>query len=217
MVRIRDAARISPFQKVDNSMKVKPLAQGNYRNPGFKKWMEDRHSEQLNLQDIILVALEEIQQPVSILEVQHYLKAEGSIDIPTHRVKYALEQLAMSGRAAAHLESIEERALRFNGSSSPKRGFLFNSGETPRKRTIANAIPGYKIYDSVERREAAKKRKPRSSTVVVPSSSSSTSVSQNSEAIDYLIEKIVEERTRELRIKLDEANAKLEQFKKLLT
>jgi hypothetical protein len=37
------------------------------------------------------------------------------------------------------------------------------------------------------------------------------------EAIDYLIEKIVSERTRDLQAQLNEANAKLAQFKKLLS
>jgi hypothetical protein len=42
------------------------------------------------------------------------------------------------------------------------------------------------------------------------------SVDQGS-AIDYLIEKIVSERTRDLQAQLNEANAKLAQFRKLLS
>jgi hypothetical protein len=41
--------------------------------------------------------------------------------------------------------------------------------------------------------------------------------SNQGSAIDYLIEKIVAERTKDLQAQLNEANAKLAQFKKLLS
>lgn len=222
MTKIRDMARITPYKKATITPMQAPATtkHNNANNPGFKKFLADRHSEQLNLQDIILVALEELQQPVSTLEMQQYLKDEGSIDIINHRVKYALDQLVASRKASAHLESVEERKLRADGAHvTSKSAYLFNSGPTPRPRTVVQVVAGYRIFDVAE---GAKSRagKPRKAKVNTTKPIGAPDVSRSplqGEAIDYLIEKIVSERTKDLQAQLNEANAKLAQFKKLLS
>jgi hypothetical protein len=227
MTKIRDMARITPYKKATTIPMSTPAITNtkynNANNPGFKKFLADRHVEQLNLQDIILVALEELQQPVSTLEMQHYLKAEGNIDIISHRVKYALDQLVASQKASAHLESVEERKLRADGAHvTSKSAYLFNSGSTPRPRTVAQVVAGYRIFDVAAgaKARAGRPRKARVNTskpIGAPDiQRTQPSVDQGS-AIDYLIEKIVSERTRDLQAQLNEANAKLAQFKKLLS
>jgi hypothetical protein len=222
MAKIRDVARITSIQKATTTKMTTPVISkyNNANNPGFKKWIAARHSDQLNLQDIILVALEELQQPVSTLEMQQYLKDEGNIEIVSHRVKYALDQLVASRKASAHLESVEERKLRADGAHvTSKSAYLFNSGPAPRPRTVAQVVAGYRIFDVAE---GAKSRagKPRKAKVNTTKPIGAPDVSRSplqGEAIDYLIEKIVSERTRDLQAQLNEANAKLAQFKKLLS
>jgi hypothetical protein len=225
MTKIRDMARITPYKKVTTTQMKTPaiVKRGNANNPGFKKFLAERHSEQLNLQDIILVALEELQQPVSTLEMQRYLKDEGNIDIINHRVKYALDQLVAAQKASAHLESVEERKLRADGAHvTSKSAYLFNSGSSPRPRTVAKVVAGYRIFDVAEgaRARAGRPRKVKVSVtkpIGAPDMQrTQPSVDQGS-AIDYLIEKIVSERTRDLQAQLNEANAKLAQFRKLLS
>jgi hypothetical protein len=221
MTKIRDMARITPYKKATTIPMSTPAITNtkynNANNPGFKKFLADRHVEQLNLQDIILVALEELQQPVSTLEMQHYLKAEGNIDIISHRVKYALDQLVASQKASAHLESVEERKLRADGAHvTSKSAYLFNSGSAPRTRTVASVVAGYKLFD-VGAGAKSRAGRPRKSAAKPIGAPDIDRTSNQGSAIDYLIEKIVAERTKDLQAQLNEANAKLAQFKKLLS
>ena len=222
MAKIRDVARITSIQKATTTKMTTPVISkyNNANNPGFKKWIAARHSDQLNLQDIILVALEELQQPVSTLEMQRYLKDEGNIEIVSHRVKYALDQLVASRKVSSHLESVEERKLRADGAHvTSKSAYLFNSGPTPRPRTVVQVVAGYRIFDVAEgaKSRAGRPRKSPSKPIGAPDIQRSAPTSISGEAIDYLIEKIVSERTKDLQAQLNEANAKLAQFKKLLS
>jgi len=220
MTKIRDMARITPYKKATITTPMPTPAttkHNNANNPGFKKFLADRHSEQLSLQDIIHVALEELQQPVSTQEMQMYLKNEASIEIVDHRVKYALEQLVLAHKIAVHLESPDERKLRANGANtSPKPAYLFNSGPTPRTRTVASVVEGYKLFDvgAGAKSRAGRPRKNAAKPIGAPDIDRT---SNQGSAIDYLIEKIVAERTKDLQAQLNEANAKLAQFKKLLS
>ena len=220
MTKIRDMARITPYKKATITTPMTSPAttkHNNANNPGFKKFLANRHSEQLSLQDIIHVALEELQQPVSTQEMQMYLKNEASIEIVDHRVKYALEQLVLAHKIAVHLESPDERKLRANGANtSPKPAYLFNSGPTPRTRTVAAVVEGYKLFDVGAGAKSRAGRPRKKIEVTKPIGAPDINRSQDS-AIDYLIEKIVAERTKDLQAQLNEANAKLAQFKKLLS
>jgi hypothetical protein len=219
--KVRDMAKITPLRKETQMTNVQTTRKvGNPNNPGFKQWLAARHSEQLNLQDIILVALAELHEPVSTQEMQRYLKNEADIDLVIHRVKYALEQLVLARKISVHLETPEERKLRANGvHTSPKPAYLFNSGTTPRARTITQVVEGYRIFDVAEgaKARAGRPRKARKSVTKPIGAPEIQRGPSQGEAIDYLIEKIVSERTRDLQAQLNEANAKLAQFKKLLS
>jgi anaerobic glycerol-3-phosphate dehydrogenase len=212
MTKIRDIARITPLMKVSAVPTPPKRKPGNANNPGFKKWLAERHDQQLNLQDIILVALEELQEPVSTLEVQHYLKTEGDMDIIDYRIKYALDQLVSADKAAVHLETEEERTLRANGvPTTPKSAYLFNSGATPKKRSVAVVVEGYRIFDP-----RSLKGRPKTPKPAVAASTPASAGTLDHAALDFLIEKIVSERTADIQKKLDEANKKLAALKKLV-
>ena len=219
MTKIRDMAKITPYKKATTTPMNTPaiVKHNNANNPGFKKFLADRHSEQLSLQDIIQVALEELQQPVSTQEMMMYLKNEANIDLVDHRVKYALEQLVLAHKIAVHLETPAERKLRANGANtSPKPAYLFNSGSAPRTLTVASVVAGYKLFD-VGAGAKSRAGRPRKSAAKPIGAPDIDRTSNQGSAIDYLIEKIVAERTKDLQAQLNEANAKLAQFKKLLS
>lgn len=224
MPKIKHIAKITPLKRVpipafttkdDMTTKETPT-RGNANNPGFKQWLADRHDQQLNFQDIILVALAELQQPVSTQEMQTYLRTEGGMDVKDYRVKYALDQLVSTGKASVHLEDETERQLRANGvPTTPKPAYLFNEGPAARRRTVASVVDGYRIFDP---RTLAGRPRTRKPDVTKPIGA--PDINRNPDqgaAIDYLIEKIVAERTKEIQKQLDEANQKLAQFKKLLS
>lgn len=225
MPKIKDVAKITPLKRVplptfttkdDMTTTATPTRGQNANNPGFKKWLELRHSQQLSLQDVILVALEELKEPVSTQEMQHYLKVEGGMDLKDYRVKYALDQLVEAGKARMHTESDRERKLRANGVPvTPKPAQLFNSGHYVKERTTAVVVPGYSIFDP--RTLAGRPRTKVKPAVTAPSASEPVVTSTSNDAIDFLIEKLVAERTKEIQKKLDEAEAKLAEFRKLLS
>lgn len=211
MTKIRDMARISPLNRITAVPTPPRRKSGNANNPGFKKWLAERHDQQLNLQDIILVALDELQEPVSTLEMQHYLKTEGDMDIIDYRVKYALDQLVLAKKAAVHLETNDERLLRANGvKTTPKPAYLFNIGSVEKKRTIASVVEGYRIFDPSTLSGRPKKKSDPAPAVEVQSSEISN------DTLNFLIDKLVAERTSQLQKQLDEANAKLAALKKLV-
>jgi len=220
---VRDVATITPLRKKVTQMtdtQTAPKSKGNPNNPGFKRFLSERHNQQVNLQDIIHVALEELYEPVSTQEMQRYLKNEANIDLVIHRVKYALEQLVLANKASARLETTEERKLRAMGAhTAPKAAYLFNAGPVSRPRTKAQVVEGYRIFDVSD---GAKTR--RASRVNLKKPIGAPNIKRgpepvsvdHSSAIDFLIEKLVAERTKELQVQLNAANEKLAQFKKLL-
>ncbi len=242
MAQVRNIARITklktktiPMQITDERKQMTPMTKTTRPvNQGFQKYLLERSNKAQSLRDIIEVALAEIEQPVSTNEMCFYLKKEANLDIKEMIVKYALDQLAGSGKAARHLETDKERKLRANGVPvTPRPAHLFNSGTKARVRTEAVAVDGYVMTDPRNNTGRPKTSKNKSSLPKVHTSTQTGTSKTGSplkvvytnqtgkspfdtSAVDYLIEKIVEERTRELRRQLDEAIAQLQHVKNIL-
>ncbi len=245
MTQVRHIARISklktnaiPIQTTHERKEMTPMTKKKL-NPGFQKFLADRSDKAKSLRDILEVALAELEQPVSAAEMRFYLKSEGNMEINETVVKYALDQLAASGKVARHLESSAERKVRANGVPiTPRPAHLFNSGPKARVRTQAVVVDGYALVDprnNTGRPKGYKKKQslPKGSLPKVYTSTQTGTISTGSPAkvtyttqtgkspfdttaVDYLIDKIVEERTRDLQRQLDEAIAQLQNVKKIL-
>lgn len=235
MTQIRHMARI-------NKLKTKAISTSTTReskipvttttkrivNPGFQKYLAERNGKARNLQDIIEVCLAEIEQPVSSAEIRYYLKREGGIDISEPVVKYALDSLVSRGKAARHLETAKERALRADGvPCSPKPAHLFNYGTKARPRTVVSVVGGYKMVDP--RTNPGRPKKQDSLPMVITSTQTGTSTTGSpvvmsystqtgvtQTAVDYLIDRLVDERTRSIRAELEAANEQLAALRKIL-
>lgn len=236
MTKIRDMAKISPLKtpikKVTPMLNAKTLSslskrpRGNPNNPGFKQWLADRHNQQVSFQEILEMAIYDFEQPITIPELAHYIKKELGTDYPLHRFRYSLDQLTAAGKILTRIESSDERALRADGAATgSKHASYFYRGdkvEMP-KRTVAHIVEGFKLYDL--RQNPGMKPKGKASVTELHPQPTDADIqrhpaatkAQSNEALDFLIEKLVAERTKDLQAQLDAANAKLAQFKKLLS
>jgi len=233
MTKIRDMAKISPLKTPIK--KVTPMTpptlfskkpRGNPNNPGFKKFLAERHNEQVSFQEMLEMAIYDFDQPITIPELMQYLKNEIGTEYPQHRFRYSLDQLVATTKILTRMETVEERAVRADGAAvSPKRASLFFRGDKALvpERTVAHIVDGFKFYD-LRDNPGMKGKTKATITELHPEATSNDiklhpaiATAKTNDAIDFLIEKIVAERTKDLQAQLDAANAKLAQFKKLLS
>lgn len=236
MTKIRDMAKISPLKtpikKATPMINAKTLSslakrpRGNPNNPGFKQWLADRHNQQISFQELLEMAIYDFEQPITIPELAQYIKNEVGTDYPLHRFRYSLDQLTATGKILTRIETSDERALRADGAATgSKHASYFYRGdkvEVP-ARTVAHIVEGFKLYDLRQNpgmkgksKASATKLRPQPTDADIQRHPAATKP-RNNEALDFLIEKLVAERTKDLQAQLDAANEKLAQFKKLLS
>jgi hypothetical protein len=162
-------------------------------------------------------------QPLSVIEIaeaasRYSKRSLGEMQIRTE-LKNLVEKRLVSGRK----ETREEQLLRADGERMPNIPatlYWAPAGPVP-ARTVCEAVPGVKLFSdsgTVARkvykyptkkiqREHLKAQLVDVTPVPVPTSSNSV--------VDYLIEKMVAERTAEIQSQLDAANAKLAKLQEL--
>ena len=160
-------------------------------------------------------------QPLSALELTELISRETKRPYDETYVRLTLKELLATGKASFRKETPEERLVRAQGSDTRSlRATLFWSpaGIVP-PRTVAEAVPGLVLNrpESYIARKIYKyptKKQQRHNTEV--ELVDITPVTTNSNAVvDYLIEKMVAERTAEIQSQLDAANAKLAKLQEL--
>lgn len=164
-------------------------------------------------------------QPLSVIEIAEAAsrfanRSFGEMHIRTE-LKTLVEKRLVSGRK----ETREEQLIRADGARMPNIPatlYWAPAGPVP-ARTVAEAVPGVKLFSdsgTVARKVykyPTKKHARRMQEVeveLVDVSPSPSTVPSNS-VVDYLIEKMVAERTADLQRQLDEANARLKRLQEL--
>jgi hypothetical protein len=165
-------------------------------------------------------------QPLSVIEIaeaasRYAGRAFGEMHVRTE-LKVLLEKRLISGRK----ETREEQLVRADGTrlpNVPATLYWAPAGPVP-ARTVAEAVPGVKLYSEtgtparkvykyptkkVQRQHLQSQLVETQLVDVTPAPTSSNQV------VDYLIEKMVAERTAEIQAKLDAANAKLAKLEEL--
>lgn len=171
--------------------------------------------------EIVHSALGRQTQPLSVLEFTEALSRELGHSYDETYVRLALKNLVNAGRASSRKETFEERKLRSNGSMLTMRAALYWApvGIVP-TRTVAEAVPGLilgqkessahrKIYKYPTKKQAAL------AEVELIDVTPANFQSNSNTVVDYLIEKIVAERTQEIQSQLNAANAKLAKLQEL--
>lgn len=168
--------------------------------------------------DLSLATVYEYDEPLSIAEITAHINNTLGTSFSDPHIRYSLEELLKSGDVLMRVETPEERRLRGNGvepTMNKLAKMFFKRGVGVPHRKTVELVPGVVLKGPSSPREKYKPRLGNPTPTPAVSQNLKSSALDNS-ALDFLIEKLVAERTADLQKKLDEANAKLEQFKKLL-
>ena len=173
------------------------------------------------LRDLTVAAVYEYNEPMSAVEVAAHINNTLGTNHVDALIKYHLDQLVKAGDILMRVESPDERMLRANGvrpTMNKLAHTFFRKGIGVPFRTTVELVPGVILKGPASPRAkksvATKPFNPKATTAEalgIPRPSSETA------ALDFLIEKLVAERTADLQKQLKEANEKLAQFKKLLS
>lgn len=163
-------------------------------------------------------------QPMSVIEIAEAASRHAGRPFGEMHVRTQLKDLMHKRLISGRKETREEHILRADGqrmSTILATLYWAPAGPVP-ARTVCEVVPGLKLYSEtgtparkVYRYSTTKKaqRQHLKAQLVeltpVPVDSSSNSV------VDYLIEKMVAERTAEIQAQLDAANAKLAKLQEL--
>lgn len=219
MTKLREIARITRTVTEDSASTS--VRRGNPNNPAFIKVQMLRHDAAMTLRDLTLAAVAEHGQPMTVPEITAFLNQVLGTDYSEQRVRYGLEALVAEKKLFTRSETAEERKLRGNGAKVTlnKPAILYSTYSVVPPRTEIEVVPGVilKGVDSPRKpKEASVKKKYNPRATTKEAVGVDRSVTETNAALDFLIEKLVAERTADIQNQLNEANAKLEQFKKLL-
>jgi hypothetical protein len=163
----------------------------------------------------------EYDEPMSVVEVTAHINNTLGTDFNEPLVRYNLDVHVKEGDILVRKEQEQERLLRADGikPTMNKLAFMFfRKGIGIPFRTTVELVPGVIL------KGPSSPRAPKStSTKAFNPKATAEQVlgtprpSSENAALDFLIEKLVAERTADIQKKLDEANAKLAEFKKLLS
>jgi F0F1-type ATP synthase membrane subunit b/b' len=187
----------------------------------FKKIIEARVQDRIQLKDFVSLALDDQTQPLTIAELTVLINRELNRNYDNSTIRTIMHELVYENRAVVRTETIAERNLRSEGRSVPgtPSTIYFSSlagVQTPPKRTIAIVVPGTELRSTFGRRPKAKRRGRPPGAKNRPKIQAPVKSAEASSTVELLIEQLVKERTREIQAKLDEANAKLDKLKSLL-
>ncbi|NDE46892.1 MAG: hypothetical protein EB006_12740 [Betaproteobacteria bacterium] len=174
------------------------------------------HIEQLQkdhelLLDLVAIILEESEQPLTVIEITRLIEIKLNKTIDSNSVRVYLQKLCDANRVSCRIETSQERSVRAAGSKvRALHATLWwaPAGEVP-ERTITEAVPGIILSDKSGRQPGSKNKKSVELVEVV----SEEQISKNP-VIDYLIDKIVSERTSSLQEELAATKQELERLQR---
>lgn len=211
-MKLKDIARITPTNK--NGEPSPTLTAITYKTV-------DELGADAPLRKLVLAAVYEYDEPLSVVEITHHINNTLGTEFDEPLVRYNLEALVKEGDVLMRQERPDERLLRANGvkpTMNKLAHMFFRKGVGVPHRTTVELVPGVIL------KGPSSPRAPKSASKKVFNPKATTEQalgtprpSSDVAALDFLIEKLVAERTAELQKKLDEANEKLAQFKKLLS
>jgi hypothetical protein len=163
-------------------------------------------------------------QPLSVLEITELVSRETKRPYDETYIRLALKELLGAGKVSSRKETSQERAIRGGGESNAARSmraslFWSPAGIVP-PRTIAEAVSGLTLFkpETFTARKIYKystKKIQREHLDAQLNSVAPVSPTNSNAVVDYLIEKMVTERTAEIQSQLDAANAKLAKLQEL--
>lgn len=199
-----DLSRTQPILQATNEQETTPIRRQLPEK--LRSHIEQLKKDHVLLLDLIALILEESDQPLTVKEVTRLIEIKLNKTIDSNTVRLHLQQLENDNKVSFRVETSHERSVRAAGQKvRALHATLWwaPAGEVP-ERTISEAVPGIILVDKSGRRSKAKaKTSVDVEEVEVPNYTPANPV------IDYLIEKLVAERTSSLQEELAAARAEL--------
>lgn len=216
MTKIQEIARLTSLTKDANGNAKPSLTTISYKTVS-------ELGANASLRQLALAAVYEYDEPLSVLEVSEHIRKYAPDSTVFHEatVRYYLDALLQDGDILMRVETTEERQVRARGIkvtlNKPARMY-FRKGIGIPFRTTPELVPGVSLRGpgshGIKKAKSTKAFNPRATAKEALGTPRPTG---DMAALDFMIEKLVAERTAELQKKLDEANSKLAEFKKLLS
>ena len=178
---------------------------------------------QPNFTETVRSVLAQQTQPLSVIEVTELVSRETKRSYDETYIRLALKQLSDEGKVSSRRETDEERNIRAGGTvvrSMLATLFWSPAGVVP-PRTVAEAVPGMTLYKpeaftarKTYKYQSKKAQREHIEAQLVEVTPLPAAASSN-QVVDYLIEKMVAERTADLQAQLDAANAKMAKLQEL--
>jgi hypothetical protein len=182
--------------------------------PRLREHIQQKQRDAANFREIVLMAIDDLGFPAAAIEIKAHLNSELDKDYSLERVRYALSALLDTRTIFSRPETHAERSLRFVDGRKPLGhcADLYSISNPVPERTQA-AVPGTEMTGPTKKRGPNKNTKKRTPVAAsVPQSQQAST----QDALDFLIGKLVEERTQEIQAKLTAAEAKLAKLRALL-
>ena len=179
----------------------------------LRKIIDERSAEHKTLVDLIALLLEESTQPMTAIEIARLIEIKLDKKVDSNIARVYLQQLEKQGRVSHRVETSQERKIRANNEkvrALHAQLWWAPAGEVP-ARTITEAVPGVILSDKSGRQVGSKNKKKEDSVELVDVSSSSANP-----VIDYLVNRLVEERTRAIQEELATTKEELDRLRKKL-
>jgi hypothetical protein len=173
--------------------------------------IEELRKDHALLLDLMTLTLEESEQPLTVTEITKLVEQKLGKQIDPNTIRTYLQELHAAGRVSCRTETSQERVIRAGGEKARAlhaKLWWAPAGEVP-ERTITEAVPGVLLVDVSGRRPKGKRKKEDQVELVDISQATS-----NNPVIDYLIEKIVAERTSSLQEELAATKSELERLQR---
>lgn len=179
----------------------------------LREIVDKRTEEHKTTIELIYLYLEETTQPLTVIEVAALTEQKLGKKVDPNLARLYLQELEKQGKVSRRLETTEERRLRANGQKARAlhaQLWWAPAGEVP-ARTITEAVPGIILSDKSGRQPGKKNKKIESVEIVEV-----VTPTPQSPVIDYLVNKLVEERTRSIQDELTATKEELDHLRKNL-
>ena len=218
MPKIKHIARFTTpvelnIRQSTNEKETTPVRSARHLPERLRKIVDARSEDHTTLVDLIALYLEEATQPLTATEVAVLIEQKLGRKTHVNLARLYLQELEKQGRVSSRGETQKERVIRANGvkvRTLQATLWWAPAGEVP-ARTITEAVPGIILSDKSGRQPGKKNKKIESVEIVEV-----VTPTQQSPVIDYLVNKLVEERTRSIQDELTATKEELDHLRKKL-
>lgn len=218
MPKIKNIARFTTpvdlnIRQSTNEKETTPIRTTRHLPEKLRRIVDARTEDHKTLLDLVNLYLQEATQPLTAIEVAALIQQKLGRKTDPNIARLYLQQLEKQGLVSHRVETSQERKVRANSQkvrALHAQLWWAPAGEVP-ERTITEAVPGIILSDKSGRQPGKKNKNVESIEIV----EASIPTSQNP-VIDYLVNKLVEERTRSIQDELAATKEELNHLRKKL-